>query len=696
MTSGSDEAAALLRPVTALDALDQKLLDQFPGKVVRKDLVTPLKGEYQVPNYVLEFLLGRYCSSTDEDVIAGGLKEVQRILTENFVRSEQAPHIQSLIRERGRYKLIDKVKARLSPKEDRYWAELVQLRVADASIPDDTVSRHPRLLLGGCWAQVEVSYVPENVVRGQLFPFVIDRLAPIQVDAGGLEEVKAKRPVFTASEWKHLILRSIGLEPQFFSERQIDLWLLRLVPYVEDNFNLVEFGPRGTGKSYAYREFSPYAILISGGETSIANLFGSNVGRALRTGLVSQWDLVAFDEVAGLSKVSDPQQVQIFKDYMESGTYSRGKDPISANASFVFEGNLDLDVEVALRTSHLFCPFPLNVRNDRAFLDRVHAYLPGWELPRMRTEMLSSHYGFIVDYLSDLWRLLRGTSFANAIDKHFVLGPALDRRDDKAVRRTASGLLKLVHPDGEFGATEVRWALEVALEMRRRVKEQLKRMGGLEYWQTRFSFTENVGGSEHEVALSEQVTEGLLSPVPLPPGRVFAVGRDRADRRPCIFRIEVELVPGSGRALLSRVKAQSASGALMTAFDHARNHLTEFGITSATTDRDLHVQILNPMEADDPTGLSLGIFLAIVSALRTKSVPPGLAVIGDMSVQGAILPPDAVGEMVLLGRENGAARIAVPSANRQDVEGLPPGLREGMTFAFFESPSQLLGQVLGT
>src|SRR6266568_1430463 len=567
MTSDSESAAGAAGPAT-LDALDQKLLDKFPGKVVRKDLVTPLKGEYQVPNYVLEFLLGRYCSSTDPDVIAGGLKEVQRILTENFVRSEQAPQVQSLIRERGKYKLIDKVKARLSPKEDRYWAELVQLRVADASIPDEIVTRYPRLLLGGCWAQVEISYVPENIVRGTLFPFMIDRLAPIQVDAGGLDEVKAKRPSFTAGEWKHLLLRSIGLEPQFFTERQIDLWLLRLVPYVEDNFNLVEFGPRGTGKSYAYREFSPYAILISGGETSIANLFGSNVGRALRTGLVSQWDVVAFDEVAGLSKVSDPQQVQIFKDYMESGTYSRGKDPITANASFVFEGNLDLDVEVALRTSHLFCPFPLNIRNDRAFLDRVHAYL------------------------SDLWRILRGSSFANAIDQHFTLGPSLDRRDDKAVRRTASGLLKLVHPDGQFGAEDVQWALEVALEMRRRVKEQLKRMGGLEYWQTSFTYSQKGAGVERDVTLEEQAGEGLLSPTPLPPGRVFAIGRDRTDRRPCVFRIEVELVPGNGHAVLSRVKAQSAASALHTAYDHVRNHLTEFGIVNARTDRDLHVQLL--------------------------------------------------------------------------------------------------------
>jgi ATP-dependent Lon protease len=677
------------------DALDQKLLETFPGKVVRKDLVTPLKGEYQVPNYVLEFLLGRYCSSPDEEIVASGLREVQRILTEHFVRSEQAPHIQALIRERGKYKLIDKVKVRLSPREDRFWAELVQLRVPDATIPDELVTRYPRLLLGGCWAQLEVSYVPENIIRGSVFPFVINRLSPIQVDAGGLDELKAKRPLFTTTEWKRVLLRSLGLDPDIFTERQIDLCLLRLVPYIEDNYNMVEFGPRGTGKSYCYREFSPYAILISGGETSVANLFGSNVGRALRTGLVSQWDVVAFDEVAGLAKVSDPQQIQIFKDYMESGTYSRGKDPISAHASFVFEGNLDLDVEVALRTTHLFCPFPRNVRNDRAFLDRVHAYLPGWEMPRMRTEMLTAHYGFIVDYVSDLWRLLRGTSFANAIDRFYRFGPALDRRDDKAVRRTTSGLLKLVFPHGEFDAEDVRWAFELALEMRRRVKEQLKRMGGLEYWQTQFTYTQMLNGQvERAVSLEEQTTEGLLSTAELPAGRLYAIGRDRVDRRPCVFRIEVEPVPGSGRATLSGVKAKSAYDALHTAHDHIRNRLSEFGITKVATDRDLHVQILNPMEADDPVGLGLGIFVAIVSALKGRPVPQGVAILGDMSVQGSILEPDAVGEMVLLARENGARTLFVPAAKHDDIAGLPKGLLDGLEFHYFTALAELVTSLL--
>jgi ATP-dependent Lon protease len=676
-----------------LDDLDRKLLHAFPGKVVRKDLVAPLKGEYQVPSYVLEFLLGRYCASSDPEIVASGLREVQRILSEHYVRSEQAPQVQSLIRQRGRYKLIDKVKVRLSPKEDRFWAELVQLRVSDASIPDEIVTRTPRLLLEGCWAQVEVAYVPENVVKGTLHPFVIERLSPIQVDAGTLEELGEKRRSFTADEWRRTIIRSLGLEPSAFTPRQIDLWLLRLVAYVEDNYNLVEFGPRGTGKSFAYREFSPYALLVSGGETSVANLFGANIGRSLRTGLVSQWDVIAFDEVGGLAKMSDPQQVQIFKDYMESGTYSRGRDPISAHASFVLEGNLDMEVDVALRTSHLFCPFPANIRNDRAFLDRVHAYLPGWQMPRMRTEMLTPHHGFIIDFLADLWRTSRGGSLAGEIDRWFSLGSALDRRDEKAVRRTASGLLKLVYPQVDVDEAGCRWALELALEMRRRVKEQLKRMGGLEYWQTAFSYTDK-GGQERTVDVEERATSGFLDEAELRAGCVYVLGRDRSDRRPCIFRVEVELVPGTGRANLSGLRTRGANDMLHTAFDFVRSRLTELGISRAEQDRDLHVQVLNPMEASEPSGLGLGIFVAIVSALRGVAVHSGAVVLGDMTVQGTITAPDALGEMLLLARENGARIVFIPESAADQLLALPVGLLDHMDVQQFNTGPLLVQQVL--
>jgi ATP-dependent Lon protease len=361
----------------------------------------------------------------------------------------------------------------------------------------------------------------------------------------------------------------------------------------------------------------------------------------------------------------------------------------------VFEGNLDVDVDVALRTSHLFCPFPANIRNDRAFLDRVHAYLPGWELPRMRTEMLTPHYGFIVDYLADLWRISRGQSFANVFDRWFRLGPALDRRDDKAVRRTASGLLKLVFPHGEVEENDARWALETALEMRRRVKEQLKRMGGLEYWQTAFTYLRNSGEEVKEVTLTEARVTGLLDSGALPAGRLYAVGRDRADRRPCVFRIEAEIVPGTGRATLTGVRPKAVSDALHAAYDYVRNRLTELGIVRGETDRDLHVQVLNPMEAADPMGVGLGMFVAIVSALRETPIVEGAAIVGDMSVQGSILEPDAVGEMVLLARETGAKTLLLPEANREDAQALPRGLIEGLDLQYFETPGDLVRQVLG-
>lgn len=681
------------------DELDRKLLVLFQGKVVRKDLVLPLRGEYQVPNYVLEFLLGRYCSSLDESEISGGRRHVQRVLTEHFVRSDQAPHVQALLRERGRFALIDKVKVRLAPREDRYWAELVQLRISDAVLPDDLATRYPRLLMGGCWAQLELCYMPDSVHKRNVYPFVIERLVPLQVESGGLGEVQAKRGAFTAAEWKRLLLRSLGLAPEALSERQMDLYLLRMVPYVEDNFNLVEFGPRGTGKSYCYRELSPYAILISGGETSVANLFGANIGKTLKSGLVNLWDVVAFDEVAGLSRVSDPQQFQILKDYMESGSYSRGREPVSATASLVFEGNLDVDVEVALRTSHLFSPFPRSVRNDRAFLDRIHAYLPGWELPRMRSDMMTRHYGFIVEYLADVLRALRGASFADAPGTYFRLGPALDYRDERAVRRTVSGLLKLVCPHGEFGPEEVRWALELALESRRRVKEQLKRMGGMEYWQTHFSYG-LLGGHEpeREVLLPEQgqgpSRGGLFSADEMPAGRLYALGRDAADRRPCVFRIEVELGPGSGRASLSGVRSQAVQDALQAAHHHIRNRAAELGAARPVLRKDLHVQILNLMEASEPAGLGLGILLAMVSALRGIPVARGVAVLGDMSVQGSILPPEVVGETVLLAREGGARTLYVPAAAWDDFDALPRDLIEGLSVYHFASPAELVAAVL--
>ena len=674
-----------------MDSLDQKLLDCFPGKVVRKDLVAPLRNEYHVPSYVVEFLLGRYCSSQDEDVIRAGLAEVQKTLTEHFVRSEKAPEIQAILRDRGKYTIIDKVKARLDPKRNVYWADLVQLRVADATIPEEyPQKKYRRLLTAGIWCQIEMAYLPENVIGGTIYPFAIQKLKPIQVATGGLEEIRQARSRFTTSEWIDVLLRSMGFRSDAFDERQKYLILMRLVPFVEDNYNLVEFGPRGTGKSYCYRELSPNAILISGGETTVPNLFGRNTPRKTEPGLVSQWDVVAFDEVAGLDRVSDPQALQIFKDYMESGAYSRGKEPITAHASMVFEGNLDLDVQIALRTSHLFCPFPARVGNDRAFLDRFHCYLPGWEFPRMQTWMFGDSYGFIVDYLAGVFQELRAQSHATAIDQGFVLGSAVDKRDDKAIRRTVSGLIKLVHPDGRYTSQDVEPLLLLAMEGRRRVKEQLKRLGGLEFWNTSFTYGPRENGRpQQEVLLPERVEERFLSNATLPPGRLYCVGRDRRNRRTCIFRVEVERIKGTGKCQLASPNRGDVADALRIAYDQVKKHLTDLGIKDSLAQWDLRVQVANPMEADEPSLMGMAVYVAIVSALRGQPIEMGTVVSGEMSVQGNLEGIDSVGEVIMIAREYGAVRIALPSLCELDVSNVPGELTKNIEIVYYDQPSVL-------
>lgn len=679
-----------------MDSLDKKLLEVFPGKVVRKDLVAPLRNEYHVPSYVVEFLLGRYCSSADDEVIRAGLAEVQKTLTEHYVRSEKAPEIQAIIRDLGRYTIIDKVKVRLDARRNVYWAELVQLRVSDATIPEEYPQRkYRRLLTAGVWCQVEIAYLPENVVNNLIYPFAIQRLKPIQVATGGLDEIRQGRPRFTTAEWIDVLLRSMGFRSDAFTDRQKLLLLLRLVPFVEDNYNLVEFGPRGTGKSYCYRELSPNAILISGGETTVPNLFGRNLPRKTEPGLVSQWDVIAFDEVAGLDRVSDPQALQIFKDYMESGAYSRGKDPITAHASMVFKGNLDLDVQVALRTSHLFCPFPARVGHDRAFLDRFHSYLPGWEMPRMQTRMFGSSYGFIVDYFAGVLQELRSGSHASAIDRWYSLNAAVDKRDDKAIRRTVSGLLKLLHPDGEFGPREVEPLLVLAMEGRRRVKEQLKRMGGLEFWNTRFAYRHVDNGPMHEVTVPERTDERYLASTALSPGRLFCVGRDRSNRRTCLFRVEVEKLPGNGRCQLASPNRGNVGDALHIAYDQVKKNLTDLGVKDSMVQWDLRVQIANPMEAEEPSLLGVAIFVAIVSALRNQAIPNGTVVVGEMSVQGNVEGIDAVGEVLLIALENGAIRVALPARCEADVGDIPKELVEGLSIGYYSDPSDAIVQVLG-
>ena len=525
----------LVNSTITLDTLDEKLARRFPGRVVRKDLVRQTKTGFNVPIYVLEYLLGQYCSSTDPEVVTEGLEHVRNTLSRNYVRADESEKIKAITRSRGQHRIIDKVKATLDTDVDRFWAELTNMGVRNVLIDDALVQQYDKLLMGGIWALVDLKYDPDVQIRGVTRPFAIERLKPIQQATTDLEDFASGRAEFTRDEWLDLIMRSIGIEsthPDFTHRRKL-LLLARLIPMVEANYNLVELGPRGTGKSFVYREISPYTILISGGQTTVPQLF-INLGTG-RIGLVGLWDVVAFDEVAGINfKTADA--VQILKDYMESGSFSRGKEEVPADASIVFNGNIDGDIPTILKTSHLLYPMPPQMQ-DLALIDRLHFYLPGWELEKAKPDHFTSHYGFIVDYVTEVWRSQRKTSYVDVIEHHFNLGSHLNQRDVRAVRKTVSGYLKLLHPDGKFTRDEVVEYLELALEGRRRVKEQLKKMGGLEYWAVNFSYLDQETRQETFVPVPEQTAGGLITPGQLVPGVAFTIGTDRADGLHAIFRI---------------------------------------------------------------------------------------------------------------------------------------------------------------
>lgn len=671
-----------------MDALDKKANHLFPGRVVRKDLVSLLKGQMNVPAYVLEYLLGKYCASNDEKVIEAGREEVKRILAEHYVRPDQAEIFKAEVKERGKHRVIDKVKVRLVETENKYWATLTNLQIDRVHIEDDLMMRYERLLGGGIWAVVDLIYDPSLVHKGEIRPFRIQELRPIQLGGGNLlQEFKEKRSEFTRDEWLDLILRSVGIEPTNLPYRLKMHYLIRLIPLVENNYNLVEFGPRGTGKSYVYREVSPYAILVSGGDVTVPTLFFSLVGRG-RIGLVGLWDVVAFDEVAGLTRLSDPQSISILKDYMESGSFSRGREEIIAQAALVFIGNINIDIETALRTSHLFTPFPSEMQ-DLAFLDRFHAYLPGWEIPKLKSSMLTSHFGLVVDYLAEIFRELRKYSYADIIDNYFSFGNALNKRDEKAVRKTVSGFIKLLHPDGNWTKSELEEYLTLALEMRRRVKEQLKRMGGVEYWNTSLSFIDKSTGVEKYVPLPEQGETMIIPSDPLPPGAVFTVGLDVESGRYALFRIEVALMKGSGYVVTGAV-GTAMKEAVRTAYDYLRSNLHRFAIDKSLSDLQVHFQVVNLMQAKEGSQTASAFFIGLFSALVDKPIRPSTVVLGEITVQGGVLPVKELAECVQLARENGARRVLVPISNAKDIPQIPPEILSGLELAFYSDPKDCL------
>lgn len=674
------------------DDLDRKLLSLFPGKVVRKDLIWPLKGQLNVPTYVLEYLLGKYCSSSDPKVIEAGLEEVKRVLTENYVRPDQNELIKSKIREKGRYKIIDKVKVKLQETEDKYWAELTNLQLSYVNIYENIINKYEKLLGGGVWAIVDVSYHSDIFHHGVLRPFVIDELRPIELAVAGLEEIKQNRHHFTREEWVEILLRSIGFEPAKFNKRLKMLLLCRLIPLVENNYNYVELGPRGTGKSYVYREISPYSILVSGGETTVPSLFVSMVGRG-RIGLVGLWDVVAFDEVAGLEKLSNAAAVHILKDYMESGSFSRGREVINANASLVFVGNIDFDIENIMRTSHLFIPFPEQMQ-DPAFIDRFHMYLPGWEIPKIHPAFFGNHYGFVVDYLAEALKELRSTTYTTAIDKYFKLGKALTKRDEKAVRKTVSGLIKLIHPDGKFTKEDLEEYLILALEMRRRVREQLKKMGGVEYWNTDFTYLDLDTTVEKEVNIPEKTAIGPIL-LPTEPMIGEVIGLSITQSFGALQRFEVVATEGTGRLIPLGSMMRIMKESLKAAYEYMSHNHKTLGI-NPDFKRDYDITVLATQMGIPKEGPSAGITIltAMVSALVKKPVRNDVAMTGEITLFGKILPVGSVQEKLIVAAEVGIKKVYIPAGNEKDIEMLPKEIRNKLEIRLVSRVEEVLNDAI--
>lgn len=563
--------------------IKKKLREHFDGKIVRKDLTKKIKEGANVPVYVLEFLLGQYCSSDDDAIIESGVQQVKRILADNFVRPDESQKILSQLRKRGSYTVIDMITVQLDIQKNKYFAQFSNLGLQKVPIEDEYPEKYDRLLCGGIWCIIQLDYefIEEEKKNG--YPIQIRNLKPIQMPHIDIDDLKAGRKAFTKEEWMDVLLRSIGMEPDSLSTREKWLLILRMVPLVENNYNLCELGPRSTGKSHLFKEISPNSILVSGGQTTVANLF-YNMGRKT-VGLVGLWDCVAFDEVAGI-RFKDKDGVQIMKDYMASGSFARGKEEKAASASMVFVGNINQSVDVLLKTSSLFDPFPPEMGTDTAFLDRIHCYLPGWEVPKFRPEHFTDDYGFITDYLAEFIRELRKEQYGDALDHYFRLGKNLNQRDTIAVRRTVDGLLKLLYPDGEFSKEDLEEILQIALEMRRRVKEQLKKLGGMEFYDVNFSYIDNESFEEHYVSVPEQgggklIPEGICNP-----GQVYTVSRGKSGMIG-VFRLESQMLPGNGKFERTGIGSdRDARESSNTAFNYLKANGNRISGSISTTTKD--------------------------------------------------------------------------------------------------------------
>lgn len=674
------------------DKIKEKLRQYFDGKIVRKDLTKKIKEGANVPVYVLEFLLGQYCSSDDEEVIESGVQTVKRILADNFVRPDEAQKILSRLRQKGSHTVIDMITVHLDIKKNCFFASFSNLGLANIPIEDEYPEKYDRLLCGGIWCivQLDYEYVEEEKQNG--YPIQIRKLTPIQMPHIDIAELKQGRKAFSKEEWIDILLRSIGMEPDALSYREKWLLLTRMIPLVENNFNLCELGPRSTGKSHLYKEISPNSILVSGGQTTVANLF-YNMGRKT-VGLVGLWDCVAFDEVAGI-RFKDKDGIQIMKDYMASGSFARGKEEKAASASMVFVGNINQSVDVLLKTSSLFDPFPPEMGTDTAFLDRMHCYLPGWEIPKFRPEHFTNDYGFISDYLAEFIRELRKEQYGDAIDRYFRLGKNLNQRDTIAVRRMVDGYLKLVYPDGEFTKEQLEEVLQLALEMRRRVKEQLKKLGGMEFYDVNFSYIDMDDMSEHYVSVPEQGGGKLIPEGMCNPGQVYTVSQGKSGMIG-LFRLESQMLPGNGKFERTGIGTdRDAKESTNTAFNFLKANANRISGSISTTMKDYIINYQD-LQGIGMTGkLALPTLIALCSIALGKPVQSSLVVLGEISISGTMIKVDELASTLQVCLDSGAKRVLIPSTSFVDFATVPPDLMSAFQLIPYQSAEDAVFKALG-
>lgn len=674
------------------EVIKQKLRQYYDGRIVRKDLTKSIKEGANVPVYVLEYLLGQYCNSDDESVIEEGIENVKRILRDNYVRPDEAQKILSLLRERSAYTVIDRITVILNTKEDRYEASFSNLGIKGIPIHPDYVKDYDRLLCGGIWSilQLEYEFIEEDKKNTQ--PIRIRKLTPIQMPHVDMDEVRNGRKAFTKEEWMDVMLRSVGLEPEKLKDREKWLLIARMIPLVENNYNLCELGPRSTGKSYVYEQISPNSILVAGGQTTVANLFYNMSNN--QVGLVGMWDCVAFDEVAGI-KFKDKDGIQIMKGYMASGSFSRGKAEISAKASMVFVGNINQSVETLLKTSSLFDPFPPEMGTDTAFLDRMHAYIPGWEITKYRPDSFTNDYGFITDYLSEFMRELRKDSYSNLAEKYFRLGSNLNQRDSIAVRKTISGLIKLVYPDGEANKEEIREIVEIALELRRRVKEQLKKIGGMEFYDVNFSYIDNDSFEEHYVSVLETGGGKLIPEGMGKPGSVYTVGKSKIGMIGC-YHLETQMMPGNGKLTCTGIgSGKEQKEATNTAFNYLKANGNSISGTISTTTKDYIINYQDMQGIGMTTSLALPTLIAIASAALNKPPLNSLAILGEISIGGSLIKVEELASALQVCLDSGAKKVLLPITSAVDLGSVPSDLVGAFSLIFYSSPSEAVFKALG-